>query len=229
MAARQLADEDDESVQARLAEVNDEMQAKRKELADLREQWEAEKLGFTDVQNVRQELEEVELAFGQLDAEIKTRQASGNASEEDYRKLYELDTRRKELEKQIELADIAEEEHVAAQSDKPRLLSEFVTAEEIADVVSGWTGVPVSRMMETEKAKLLVMEERLHQRVVGQEEAVVAVCDAVRRSRSGLQDPNRPIGSFLFLGPTGVGKTELCKALAPVSYTHLTLPTILLV
>ena len=218
LAARQLADEDDESVQARLAEVNDEMQAKRKELADLREQWEAEKLGFTDVQNVRQELEKVELAFGQLDAEIKTRQASGNASEEDYRKLYELDTRRKELEKQIELADIAEEEQVAAQSDKPRLLSEFVTAEEIADVVSGWTGVPVSRMMETEKAKLLVMEERLHQRVVGQEEAVVAVCDAVRRSRSGLQDPNRPIGSFLFLGPTGVGKTELCKALAQIMF-----------
>ncbi len=86
--------------------------------------------------------------------------------------------------------------------------------DEIAEVVSAWTGIPVSRMMETEKAKLLVLEERLHQRVVGQDEAVDAVANAVRRSRSGLQDPNRPIGSFIFLGPTGVGKTELCKALA---------------
>jgi ATP-dependent Clp protease ATP-binding subunit ClpB len=98
------------------------------------------------------------------------------------------------------------------------LLRKEVTEEEIAEVVSVWTGVPVSRMMETERAKLLVMEERLHQRVIGQGEAVAAVSDAVRRSRSGLQDPSRPIGSFLFLGPTGVGKTELCKALAQVMF-----------
>ena len=90
--------------------------------------------------------------------------------------------------------------------------------DEIAEVVSAWTGIPVSRMMETEKAKLLVMEDRLHLRVVGQDEAVEAVANAVRRSRSGLQDPHRPIGSFLFLGPTGVGKTELCKALAEVMF-----------
>ena len=95
-----------------------------------------------------------------------------------------------------------------------RLLRQEVGPDEIAEVVSAWTGVPVSRMMETERAKLLVLEERLHQRVVGQDEAVTAVANAVRRSRSGLQDPNRPIGSFLFCGPTGVGKTELCKALA---------------
>jgi ATP-dependent Clp protease ATP-binding subunit ClpB len=98
------------------------------------------------------------------------------------------------------------------------LLAEQVTEDEIAEVVSSWTGIPVARMMETEKAKLLVMEERLHQRVVGQDEAVEAVSNAVRRSRSGLQDPHRPIGSFLFLGPTGVGKTELCKALAEVMF-----------
>jgi ATP-dependent Clp protease ATP-binding subunit ClpB len=99
-----------------------------------------------------------------------------------------------------------------------RLLRQEVGPDEIAEVVSAWTGVPVSRMLEKEKAKLLVLEERLHQRVVGQDEAVVAVANAVRRSRSGLQDPNRPIGSFIFCGPTGVGKTELCKALAEVLF-----------
>ena len=216
LAARQLADEEDPAVQNRLQEVNDEMAEQRKALADLREQWEAEKLGFTDVKNVRRQLENIELKFSQLDTEIKSKQASGNVTEQDYRLLYELDTQRKALEKQIELAEKSEAN--VAETDKKRLLSEQVTAEEIADVVSGWTGVPIARMMETEKAKLLVMEERLHQRVVGQEEAVVAVSNAVRRSRSGLQDPNRPIGSFLFLGPTGVGKTELCKALAQIMF-----------
>jgi len=98
------------------------------------------------------------------------------------------------------------------------LLRTEVTADEIAAVVSSWTGVPVTRMMETERAKLLVMEERLHQRVIGQNKAVEAISNAVRRSRSGMQDKNRPIGSFLFLGPTGVGKTELCKALAEVMF-----------
>ncbi|MBC7084724.1 MAG: AAA family ATPase, partial [Firmicutes bacterium] len=102
--------------------------------------------------------------------------------------------------------------------DDKRLLRLEVGPEEIAEVVSAWTGIPVSRMMETERAKLLVLEERLHQRVVGQDEAVEAVANAVRRSRSGLQDPKRPIGSFIFLGPTGVGKTELCKALAEVLF-----------
>ena len=99
-------------------------------------------------------------------------------------------------------------------------MSEQVTEDEIAEVVAAWTGVPVSRMMETERAKLLVMEERLHQRVIGQDAAVTAVSNAVRRSRSGLQDPNRPIGSFLFMGPTGVGKTEVCKALAEVMFNN---------
>ncbi len=99
-----------------------------------------------------------------------------------------------------------------------RLLRQEVGPDEIAEVVSAWTGVPVSRMLEKERAKLLVLEERLHQRVIGQDEAVTAVANAVRRSRSGLQDPNRPIGSFIFCGPTGVGKTELCKALAEVLF-----------
>jgi len=105
-----------------------------------------------------------------------------------------------------------------ASKPKRKLLRQVVGPDEIAEVVSSWTGIPVSRMMETEKAKLLVLEARIHQRLVGQNEAVDAVSHAVRRSRSGLQDPNRPIGSFLFLGPTGVGKTELCKALAEAMF-----------
>ncbi|MCP4885693.1 MAG: AAA domain-containing protein, partial [Planctomycetaceae bacterium] len=113
--------------------------------------------------------------------------------------------------------DANEEDGKASESTK-RLLRQEVTEDEIASVVSVWTGIPVSRMMETERAKLLVMEDRIHQRVIGQEEAVEAVSNAVRRSRSGLQDPNRPIGSFLMLGPTGVGKTELCKALAEILF-----------
>ncbi len=221
LAARQLADENDEGVKSRLDEVKAEMEEKRRELSSLREQWEAEKLGMTGVQNVRQQLADVELGFDQLDSEIKTKQSTGQpVSEDEYRKLYELDTERKKLRQQIEAAE-ARESEIAEGGDQPerkRLLSEQVTEDEIAEVVSVWTGVPVSRMMETERAKLLVMEERLHQRVVGQDEAVAAVSNAVRRSRSGLQDPHRPIGSFMFLGPTGVGKTEVCKALAEVMF-----------
>jgi ATP-dependent Clp protease ATP-binding subunit ClpB len=119
----------------------------------------------------------------------------------------------RQLAKQVEAAEGAEPAVV-----QRRLLRQEVGPEEIAEVVSAWTGIPVTRMMETERAKLLVLEERLHQRVVGQDEAVEAVANAVRRSRSGLQDPNRPIGSFIFCGPTGVGKTELCKALAAVLF-----------
>jgi ATP-dependent Clp protease ATP-binding subunit ClpB len=172
---------------------------------------------MTDVQNVRQHLADTQFQFEQLDAEIKTKQSSGTpVREDDYRRLYELDTRRRQLQQQIQAAESAEK--TADDSQRKRLLSEQVTEDEIAEVVSAWTGIPITRMMETERAKLLVMEERLHQRVVGQDEAVAAVSNAVRRNRSGLQDPNRPIGSFLFLGPTGVGKTELCKALADVMF-----------
>jgi ATP-dependent Clp protease ATP-binding subunit ClpB len=134
--------------------------------------------------------------------------------EDEYQRLYELDVNRRKLRQRIE----SEEESTPKQSAERRLLRQEVTEEEIAEVVSAWTGIPVTRMVETERAKLLVMEDRLHQRVVGQHEAVEAVSNAVRRSRSGLQDPNRPIGSFIFLGPTGVGKTELCKALAEIMF-----------
>jgi ATP-dependent Clp protease ATP-binding subunit ClpB len=216
LAARQLESESDADVQSRLAEVRAEMADQKQVLASLREQWDAEKLGMTDIKLVREEFTNIEFQFNQLDAEIKSQQATGvSIAEEDYRRLYELDVQRKKLGEKIAAS---EKQEVAIVDPTKRLLSESVTEEEIAEVVSVWTGVPVTRMMETEKAKLLVMEDRLHERVVGQDEAVVAVANAVRRSRSGLQDPQQPIGSFMFLGPTGVGKTELCKALAEIMF-----------
>jgi ATP-dependent Clp protease ATP-binding subunit ClpB len=130
-----------------------------------------------------------------------------------------LDSSRRRNAERIERQEAEDLEQPATQVPvERRLLRQEVGEEAIADVVSVWTGVPVSRMMETERAKLLVLEERLHQRVLGQDEAVTSIANAVRRSRSGLQDPDRPIGSFIFLGPTGVGKTELCKALAEVMF-----------
>ncbi len=221
LAVRQLTSESDSDVQKRLAEVKSEMDEKRVQLADLREQWEREKLGMTGVQNVRQQLAETVQAFEILDGQIKAKQATGQPpGEDDFHALFELDSKRKQLESQIELAEKADPlvDDSAEKTPEKRLLSEEVNEEEIAEIVSAWTGVPLSRMMETEKAKLLVMEERLQRRVIGQSAAVEAVSNAVRRSRSGLQDPNRPIGSFMFLGPTGVGKTELCKALAEVMF-----------
>ena len=220
LAARQLAGEEEGTAKERLAEVEGEMDQLRHKLASLREQWEAEKLGLGDVQKVRQELEKVDLEFRQLDSAIKEKQSLGQpVSEADYQQLFEMDEKRRQLQQR---AESESEEEQEPEADRPkagrRLLRQEVTEDEIAEVVSTWTGVPVARMVETEKAKLLVMEERLHLRVVGQNEAVEAVSNAVRRSRSGLQDPNRPIGSFLFLGPTGVGKTELCKALAEVLF-----------
>ena len=165
-------------------------------------------------------------------------------SEELYQKLFNFDKERKSLEKKVEASTAEKKDDVpagatpgrvgatagssssaapgatgsASAAPKRRLLRQEVGPDEIAEVVSAWTGIPVSRMLETERAKLLVLEDRLHQRVVGQDEAVEAVANAVRRSRSGLGDPHRPIGSFIFLGPTGVGKTELCKALAEVLF-----------
>jgi ATP-dependent Clp protease ATP-binding subunit ClpB len=218
LAQRQLNEEGEESTEDALQEINEELQTLQKKLAELREQWEAEKLGASGVQSIRRDLEQAEAAFVKLEASIKESQASGRAvSEGDYQRLFELDQARRRLQSQLE----PDEEPGREKSDKetkPKLLRTEVTADEIAAVISAWTGIPVTRMLETERAKLLVMEERLHQRVIGQDKAVVAVSDAVRRSRSGLQDANRPIGSFLFLGPTGVGKTELCKALAEMLF-----------
>ncbi len=218
LAARQLAEETDDSAQENLVGIEAEIQEQKRLLASLREQWEAEKLGMGDVQKVRQEYEQAELEFRRLEASIKEQQSSGlPVAEQDYQQLYQLDSRRRQLQQRIQ----SEEESDTAR-DVPhperRLLRKEVTEQEIAEVVSAWTGIPIARMMETEREKLLKLEDGLHQRVVGQAEAVTAVANAVRRSRSGLQDPSRPIGSFIFLGPTGVGKTELCKALAEVLF-----------
>ena len=223
LAGRQLAEETESHAKERLAEIEAEAADLRQKLASLREQWEAEKSGVGSAQELRQQLDEAQVAFDQASAQVKERQSSGQAvSEEMYQQLYELDVRRKQLADRLEREEAEKEavEKDAAKQAKPtkRLLRRAVGPEEIAEVVSSWTGIPVTRLVETERAKLLVLEERLHQRVVGQEEAVEAVSNAVRRSRSGLQDPNRPIGSFIFLGPTGVGKTELCKALAEVLF-----------
>jgi ATP-dependent Clp protease ATP-binding subunit ClpB len=214
LAQRQLAEETEEHAKDRLEEIEAEMKQLRFKLANLREQWEAEKAGLVDVHQVRRRLDEVQVQFDQLSAAIRDKQASGSmVSEEDYQRLYQLDHERKQLAAKAEAA-VPEQPATTGK----RLLRREVGPDEIAEVVSAWTGIPVTRMLETERAKLLVLEERLHERVIGQDEAVEAVANAVRRSRSGLQDPNRPIGSFMFLGPTGVGKTELCKALAEVLF-----------
>jgi ATP-dependent Clp protease ATP-binding subunit ClpB len=213
LAARQLAGETEEHAQERLREIEEEMANLREKLAGLRAQWEKEKSGLGSVHEIRKRQADVEHAFNQLAAQIKEKQSSGElVGEEDYRRLYELDLERKRLTEQLDAGE------TTPAPEGRRLLRQEVGPEEIAEVVSAWTGIPVARMMETERAKLLVLEERIHQRMVDQEAAVEAVANAVRRSRSGLQDPNRPIGSFIFLGPTGVGKTELCKALAEVMF-----------
>ena len=219
LAGRQLAEETEEHAVEQRAEIDAEIATLKEKLAGLRQQWEREKMGLGDVQKLRQQLTQAEHEFEQRQAAIKDKQASGVVvPEEDYQKLYETDVRRKSLTAQLETEAADHQDAAEPLTQGRRLLRREVTEDEIAEVVSAWTGVPVSRMLETERAKLLVMEERIHERLVGQDEAVEAVCNAVRRSRSGLQDPNRPIGSFLFLGPTGVGKTELCKALAVVLF-----------
>ena len=215
LAQRQLSEEGDEATDAQLDDIEEEMEKLQRNLASLREQWEAEKLGLSDVQSVRKQLDQVEADYRKLENLIKEKQSSGQTvPEADYQQLFMMDKQRGQLRSQIE----SEEQAAPQQTSERKLIRTEVNADEIAVVVSNWTGIPVSRMLETERAKLIVLEERLHQRVIGQEKAVEAVSNAVRRSRSGLQDASRPIGSFLFLGPTGVGKTELCKALAEVMF-----------
>lgn len=219
LVARQLADETEEHAQQRLEEVNAEMDVLKRELANLREQWESEKLGVGDVHQIRERQQAATHKYQQFAATINDKQSAGEPIGEDlFQSLYELDQEKKKLDQQLEELEQRQTVDNEPTEDKRRLLRQEVGPEEIAEVVSDWTGVPVTSMMESERAKLLVLEERLHQRLVGQDQAVQAVANAVRRSRSGLQDPQRPIGSFLFCGPTGVGKTELCKALAEVLF-----------
>jgi ATP-dependent Clp protease ATP-binding subunit ClpB len=191
-----LKKESDKASLERLSKLEEEIEKLEREYHDLEEIWNSEKAAVQGTQHIKEELERARI-------ELDTARRAGDLtrmSELQYGKI-------PELEKQLEMADQADVQETT-------LLRSAVNEEEIAEVVSKWTGIPVSKMLEGERDKLLRMEEALHQRVVGQDEAVKSVADAIRRSRAGLSDPNRPNGSFLFLGPTGVGKTELTKALA---------------
>ncbi|MDP3536876.1 MAG: ATP-dependent chaperone ClpB, partial [Halomonas sp.] len=198
MEREALKKETDEATKKRLDALNNQIHELEREYADLDEIWKAEKASIQGAAQFKAELEQA-----RIDLEQARRQGDlGRMSEIQYGKI-------PALEKKISEAGEGE-----ADTTSHQLLRSNVTEEEIAEVVSRWTGIPVSKMLEGERDKLLRMEEALHERVIGQHEAVEAVANAVRRSRAGLSDPNRPNGSFLFLGPTGVGKTELCKSLA---------------
>jgi ATP-dependent Clp protease ATP-binding subunit ClpB len=191
-----LKKESDEASKKRLQTLETELESLERQYSDLEEIWKAEKAEVQGASQIKEELERARV-------ELETARRAG-----DLARMSELQYGRiPELEKRL----VAAGEH---EKKETRLLRNRVTDEEVAEVVSKWTGIPVSRMLESERDKLLRMEEALEKRVVGQGEALLAVSNAIRRSRAGLSDPNRPIGSFLFLGPTGVGKTELCKALA---------------
>jgi ATP-dependent Clp protease ATP-binding subunit ClpB len=191
-----LKKEKDEESKKRLADLETDIARMEREFSDLNEVWKSEKAAVHGTTKVKEQIEATRL---ELEA-AQRRQDYAKMSEIQYGKL-------PELEKQLAAAQEAEKTGF-------KLLQDKVTAEEIAQVVSRWTGIPISKMLEGEREKLLHMEDALHKNVIGQDEAVRAVSDAIRRARAGLSDPNRPYGSFLFLGPTGVGKTELCKALA---------------
>ncbi len=213
LAQRMLKAETEEHAIERLAEVEDQIHAVEKELQDLRGQWEMEKLGQRNVSTLREDLEAVKSAFKLNMDNLQQKQTRGEVPHEDeYQALAKWDTERKRLEEQITRVEALGDG--GPKEGGLRLLKKEVDPEEIAEVVSQWTGIPVAKMLTTEREKLVKLEDQIHLRMVGQDEAVGAVANAVRRSRAGLQDPNRPIGSFLFLGPTGVGKTELAKALA---------------
>ncbi|QTP60581.1 ATP-dependent chaperone ClpB [Billgrantia antri] len=198
MEREHLKKETDEASKKRLESLQEQIDDLEREYADLDEIWKAEKASIQGAGQFKEELERAKIELEQA-----RRQGDlGRMSELQYGVIPELEKK------------IAESSEAEADTSKHKLLRSSVTEEEIAEVVSRWTGIPVAKMLEGERDKLLRMEEALHQRVIGQEEAVTAVANAVRRSRAGLADPNRPNGSFLFLGPTGVGKTELCKALA---------------
>lgn len=195
--------ETDEGSLRRLKAIEDELEKLQREYNDYEEIWKAEKAAVQGSQSVKEEIERTRAEM----AELQRKGQFDKLAELQYGKLPELEAR-------LKAAEASGDGNKPAESGKPRLLRTQVGAEEIAEVVARATGIPVAKMMQGERAKLLGMEDHLHRRVVGQDEAVGLVADAIRRSRAGLSDPSRPYGSFLFLGPTGVGKTELTKALA---------------
>ena len=192
--------ETDEASQKRLELIEDELLKLEREYADLEEIWKSEKASAQGSEQLRKDIDHIRVQI----TELQRKGDLAKVAELQYGKLPELEKRLK----------AAQDSEAGGPATQHKLLRTQVGAEEIAEVVSRATGIPVAKMMQGEKEKLLAMEDKLHQRVVGQDEAIAAVANAIRRSRSGLSDPNRPTGSFLFLGPTGVGTTELCKALA---------------
>jgi len=194
-----LKKETDPGSQTRLANLEQELTGKQQTLAELKTRWEAEKASVGILQQLRQSIERVKQDIEQAERKYDL----NRVAELRYGELPRLEKEMRE-----------EEERLTNKKQESRLLKEEVDEEDIAEVVSRWTGIPLNRLMQGEVEKLLHLDEHLHQRVIGQDEAVRAVADAVLRARSGIKDPNRPIGSFLFLGPTGVGKTELARALA---------------
>jgi ATP-dependent Clp protease ATP-binding subunit ClpB len=211
LAQRMLSTEQEEHALDRLAEVEEEIARLEKENQDLTRQWELEKSGMGNLQDLQSRLSEVNERLRHVGDEIRATQARGERPDTLFDEGARLLAQQKELQQKESQAESLGE---VAQKDVKRLLKKEVDAEEIAEVVNQWTGIPVAKMLATEREKLLHLEDQIHLRMVDQDAAVKAVADAVRRSRAGLQDPNRPVGSFLFLGPTGVGKTELAKALA---------------
>jgi len=195
--------EKDEASQRRLGLIEEEIGRVQREAADLEEIWKAEKAAAQGSAHLVEEIDRVKFQI----EEWKRKGDFNKVAELQYGKL-------PDLEKKLHDAQAKESKKGATKGSKPQLLRTTVGAEEIAEVVARATGIPVSKLMQGDREKLLQMEGKLHERVIGQDEAITAVANAIRRSRSGLSDPNRPTGSFLFLGPTGVGKTELCKALA---------------
>ncbi|MCK6157288.1 ATP-dependent chaperone ClpB [Moraxella osloensis] len=203
MERETLKHEDDEGAKSQLKLLDTQISELEKEYADLNEIWQAEKALVKGSQQLKDELDKARIAYEKAQREG------------DYETMSKLQYETiPQLEKRIKESDLAEQKEQTGKAPSVKLLRNKVTENEIAEVVAAATGIPVAKMMQGEREKMLHMEEKLHERVVGQDEAVRAVANAVRRSRAGLSDPNRPSGSFLFLGPTGVGKTELTKALA---------------
>ncbi len=188
-----------ELTRKRLEEIELELEQLKKQKSELEQRWRAEKNLIAEIRAIKAEIENVKF---QAD-EFERKGDLARVAELRYGRLHELDRKLSDANRRLE----------ELQKDK-KLLKEEVTSEDIAEIISKWTGIPVQRMLETEKTKLLKMEERIKQRVISQDEAITAVANAIRRSRSGLADPNKPIGSFIFLGTTGVGKTETARALA---------------
>ncbi|HSI50982.1 MAG TPA: ATP-dependent chaperone ClpB [Ideonella sp.] len=198
--------EHDEGSQKRLSLIEEELLKLQREYNDLEEIWTSEKAAAQGSAHLKEEIDRIKFQI----EELKRKGDFNKVAELQYGKLPELEKKHKEAQAK----ETGKAQGAKDGSGRPQLLRTMVGAEEIAEVVARATGIPVAKLMQGERDKLLQMETKLHERVVGQDEAIVAVADAIRRSRAGLSDPNRPTGSFLFLGPTGVGKTELCKALA---------------